>query len=146
MGRNSLSMNPVETARSIFHHALTSSSIPAAFDRKVHLPAMELEQYEHIYAVAIGKAALPMLETLRSRLPYALAGGICCAPVLPAKQIRGVEYYTGGHPLPNEDSFASARAALGLLQRATERDLVFFLISGGGSAMFELPSGRAHFA
>jgi glycerate 2-kinase len=132
-------MNPAETARKIFHHALTSSSIPAAFDRKVHLPAMGLEQYEHIYAVAIGKAALPMLETLRSRLPYPLAGGICCAPVLPVKRIAGVEYYTGGHPLPNEDSFASARAALDLLQRATSRDFVFFLISGGGSAMFELP-------
>jgi glycerate 2-kinase len=132
-------MNPAETARSIFHHALSSCSIPAAFDRKMHLPSMGLEQYEHIYAVAVGKAALPMLETLRSRLPYPLAGGICCAPVVPVKRIDGIEYYTGGHPLPNEDSFASARATLKLLERATARDLVFFLISGGGSAMFELP-------
>jgi glycerate 2-kinase len=132
-------MTPAETARSIFHHALTSSSIPAAFDRKVHLPAMGLEQYERIYAVAVGKAALPMLETLRARLPYPLAGGICCAPVLPVKRIHGVEYYTGGHPLPNQDSFASARATLQLLHGTTARDLVFFLVSGGGSAMFELP-------
>ena len=50
-----------------------------------------------------------------------------------------MEYYTGGHPLPNEDSFASARAALRLLRQMGERDFVFFLISGGGSAMFELP-------
>jgi glycerate 2-kinase len=100
---------------------------------------MGLEQYERIYAVAVGKAALPMLETLRSRLPYDLAGGICCAPVLPVKRISAVEYYSGGHPLPNEDSFASARATLQVLQATTARDLVFFLISGGGSAMFELP-------
>jgi glycerate 2-kinase len=132
-------MTPAETARSIFHYALTSSSIPAAFDRKLHLPSMGLEQYERIYAVAVGKAALPMLETLRARLPHRLAGGICCAPVLPAERISGVEYYTGGHPLPNEDSFTSARATLQLLQGTTSRDLVFFLISGGGSAMFELP-------
>ena len=132
-------MTPIENARSIFHHALTSSSIPAAFDRKVHLPSMGLEQYERIYAVAVGKAALPMLETLRARLPYPLAGGICCAPVLPVKRIPGVAYYTGGHPLPNEDSFASAQATLQLLQGTTARDFVFFLISGGGSAMFELP-------
>jgi glycerate 2-kinase len=132
-------MTPAENARSIFHHALTSSSIPPAFDRKVHLPSMGLEQYERIFAVAVGKAALPMLETLRARLPYDLAGGICCAPVLPVKRINGVEYYTGGHPLPNEDSFVSARATLQLLHGTTARDLVFFLISGGGSAMFELP-------
>jgi glycerate 2-kinase len=50
-----------------------------------------------------------------------------------------VEYYTGGHPLPNEDSFTSARAALRLLRQTGERDFVFFLISGGGSAMVELP-------
>ncbi len=133
-------MTPLKPHAVFFTTRCTASSIPAAFDRKVHLaPRWSWSSTSSIYAVAVGKAALPMLETLRSRLPYALAGGICCAPVLPAKRIRGVEYYTGGHPLPNEDSFASARAALGLLQRATARDLVFFLISGGGSAMFELP-------
>ena len=132
-------MTPSETARSIFHHALTASSIPAAFDRKVDLAALGLERYERIFAVAVGKAALPMLETLHSRLPYHLAGGICCAPVLPEKRIAGVDYYTGGHPLPSEASFASARATLDLLKGTTTRDFVFFLISGGGSAMFELP-------
>lgn len=76
-----------------------------------------------------------MLEAL----PIAVDGGICCAPVLPGKRLQQVEYFVGGHPLPNEDSFASARAALQLMQQTTPRDLVFFLISGGGSAMFELP-------
>jgi glycerate 2-kinase len=80
-----------------------------------------------------------MLETLASRLPYPLAGGVCCGPVLPADRLSGIEYYTGGHPLPNEDSFRSARAALKLLEEAGPRDFIFFLISGGGSAMFELP-------
>ena len=94
-------MTPSQTARSIFHHALTASSIPAAFDRKVDLAGMGLERYERIFAIAVGKAALPMLETLHSRLPHPLAGGICCAPVLPVKRIPGVAYYTGGHPLPS---------------------------------------------
>ena len=48
-------------------------------------------------------------------------------------------YFEGGHPLPNEDSFAAARAALALLKKARKDTLVFFLISGGGSAMFDLP-------
>jgi glycerate 2-kinase len=141
-------------ARSIYHQALRSSSIAAAFDRRfrragdslLHLSAsagkpvtIPLAQYERIYAIAVGKAALPMLETLRTRLPHTLAGGVCCAPVPPAERVSGVDYYTGGHPLPNQDSFASACAALHLLQQTTDRDLVFFLISGGGSAMFELP-------
>jgi len=125
-------------ARSIFHQALGSSSIAAAFDRRFPR-AFPFAQYQRIYAVALGKAALPMLEALRARLPKPLDGGVCCGPVLPSNREAGVEYYTGGHPLPNEDSFASARAALRLLRQMGERDFVFFLISGGGSAMVELP-------
>ena len=132
-------MTPAETARSIFHHALHSSSIPAAFDRRLRLDSIPLDHYDRIHAIAVGKAALPMLDTLRSRLPYKLAGGVCCAPLLPEERVSGVDYYTGGHPLPNRDSFASASAALRLLRSTSARDFIFFLISGGGSAMFELP-------
>jgi glycerate 2-kinase len=127
-----------EEARSIFHYALRSSSIAAAFDRRFP-SAFPFAEYERIYTVAVGKAALPMLEALRARLPRALNGGVCCGPVLPSARESGVEYYLGGHPSPNQDSFASAAAALKLLRQMGERDFVFFLISGGGSAMFELP-------
>jgi glycerate 2-kinase len=127
-----------EDARNIFHHALRSSSIAAAFDRRFPV-AFPFAEYDRIYAVALGKAALPMLEALRAHLPKPLDGGVCCGPVLPSNREAGVEYYTGGHPLPNEDSFASAHAALRLLRQMGERDFVFFLISGGGSAMVELP-------
>jgi glycerate 2-kinase len=132
-------MTPAETARSIFHHALRSSSISAAFDKRLHLDSIPLDRYDRIHAIAVGKAALPMLDTLRSRLPYKLAGGVCCAPLLPEERVSGVDYYTGGHPLPNRDSFASACAALRLLRGTSTRDFIFFLMSGGGSAMFELP-------
>jgi hydroxypyruvate reductase len=48
--------------------------------------------------------------------------------------------FIGGHPLPNEASFAAARAAFNLLDRANdEQATVIFLISGGGSAMIEWP-------
>lgn len=48
--------------------------------------------------------------------------------------------FIGGHPLPNESSLASARAAIALLDRANnEQGTVIFLISGGGSAMIEWP-------
>jgi len=48
--------------------------------------------------------------------------------------------FIGGHPLPNEDSLAAARAAFALLDRANdEQGTLIFLISGGGSAMIEWP-------
>lgn len=128
-----------DQARTIFHHALASCSIPAALDRRLRVESLSLDRYQRIYAIALGKAALPMLDALCSRLPAPLAGGVCCAPVLPTGRVSGVEYFTGGHPLPNQDSFASACSALRLLRQTNARDFVFFLISGGGSAMFELP-------
>jgi hydroxypyruvate reductase len=65
--------------------------------------------------------------------------GICCSNQLPASRNWRFRYYEGGHPLPNEESFAGARATLALLKRARKDTLVFFLISGGGSAIFDLP-------
>ena len=127
-----------DDARSIFHHALAASSIPAAFER-LDWQSMKLDAFDRIYAVAVGKAALPMLDTLQVHLPHPLAGGVCCAPLPPEQPKSRIDYFTGGHPLPNQDSFASARRAMSLLQATNARDFVFFLVSGGGSAMFELP-------
>ena len=45
--------------------------------------------------------------------------------------------YGGGHPSPNEASVAAAADILETLRSLTERDLVIFLVSGGGSAMVE---------
>jgi glycerate 2-kinase len=152
-GSEPIRRNLHDEARRIFHHALSASGIPAAFDRRLRFQdqslfhsgtgqeevQIQLANYDRIHAVALGKAALPMLETLRARLPRLLTCGVCCGPSLPSERQPGVDYFAGGHPLPNRDSFASACAALRLLRGTGPRDLVFFLISGGGSAMFELP-------
>src|SRR4030042_1291407 len=51
----------------------------------------------------------------------------------------GVPYCRAAHPLPNEGSLAAAQAAADLLACAGPDDLLLALVSGGGSAMFELP-------
>ncbi len=45
----------------------------------------------------------------------------------------------GGHPVPDAGSFAGTRKALALVRDLTEEDTVLFLLSGGGSALFEQP-------
>ena len=44
-----------------------------------------------------------------------------------------------GHPVPDDNSFAGTQAALELVSGLTETDTVLFLLSGGGSALFEKP-------
>jgi len=143
------------TAKSIFTGALEACSIASAFDRRIQFDGHHLQRllpdgggpdtinvasYKRVYVIALGKAAVPMLDTLLSRMKRRKGlRGICCAPQLPKKRSWRIRYFEGGHPLPNEDSIAAARAALAMLRKAKKDSLVFFLISGGGSALFDLP-------
>jgi len=142
-------------ATQIFTGALEACSIESAFDRRIRfegdtmhrlLPdgsgpdTIDLSNYKRIFVVAIGKAAAPMLDVLMERMKRRQGvHGICCSKYLPKKRSWRFHYFEGGHPLPNEESFAAARATLTLLKKAKQDTLIFFLISGGGSAMFDLP-------
>src|ERR1700728_145056 len=152
-------MTPLEelhaTARDIFMRALQACDIPQAFDRHLHfegktlvrhpsprLPSITqpLNGYKDFYIISFGKAALSMLNALLERLlPKIRLHGVCSPLDVPKKRNRHIRYFAGGHPLPNEDSFAAAPATLALLKRANKDTFIFFLISGGGSAMLELP-------
>ena len=142
-------------ASAIYSQALKACNVSAAFDRHIrfegktliHQPSsraepvsIPLEDYKRVVIIAFGKAALTMSDTLLERLPHKPhLRGVCCAPEVPARHSWRLRYYAGGHPLPNAESFTAAREALRLLRRADKDTFVFFLISGGGSAMFELP-------
>lgn len=53
--------------------------------------------------------------------------------------MKGMTYFAGGHPMPNEQSWKAAQTILELLNECDEKTIVFFLLSGGGSALVELP-------
>src|SRR5262249_694463 len=53
--------------------------------------------------------------------------------------IPGLQYFVGGHPIPNQHSWRAADAIVQLLGGADARTVVFFLLSGGGSALVERP-------
>ena len=142
-------------ARDIFSRALQECDIALAFDRHLHfegrtlvrhpsprLPEIRqpLEGFKDFFVISFGKAALTMLDALLERLPPKThVRGVCSALQIPKKRNWRIRYCAGGHPLPNEDSLAAARAALALLKHAKKDTFIFFLISGGGSAMLELP-------
>lgn len=101
---------------------------------------IDLAPYRSILVLAIGKGAVPMLETLLALLPRRLrVRGLCCAPQRPTRRDWRFRSFQGGHPLPNPDSFRAARLALRLLGKTSEKTFVIYLLSGGGSTMFELP-------
>ena len=148
-----------QDARAIFAHALEACRIERVFGQRVRcegatlvvehspliqppIPAIhiDLSSYSKTLIIALGKAAVPMTESLLGVLPRKLrVRGICSAPAKPARRDWRIRYYAGGHPLPNQDSFRAARTALRLLHRASDNTFVIYLISGGGSTLFDLP-------
>ena len=151
-----------ELARTLFTSALADCSVERAFERCVRVvtPAegartllfdddpIDITGIRQVRIVAIGKVARTMLEVLLPRLS-ALSTidlqGILIAPSPPVPLPDGFQFFAGGHPLPNEASFAGARAVLDMLGAISKLPtsipdtLCLFLISGGASAMMELP-------
>ena len=141
-----------QIARLIFHETLAAIDIPAVMERKLRVEgstlrcgelAIDLRRFSKIRVVAIGKAAHAMLDGLRAILPpEAEFEGVASAPTPAERPLRGIRYFVGGHPIPNEESWEAAEAILALLADSDDTTLVFFLISGGGSALVELPLHR----
>jgi glycerate 2-kinase len=138
-----------QLAREIFRDTLAALDIPRVMELKLTLAgsrliledaAIDLSGCSSGYVVAIGKAAHAMAAGMRSFLPdnYQFKG-VVAAPTKPEAPVSGLAYFVAGHPNPNEESWRAAEAILSLLRGADERSVVFFLLSGGGSALAELP-------
>jgi hydroxypyruvate reductase len=101
---------------------------------------VDLREYTRRRVVAIGKATHAMVEGLARVLgPDFSFEGVASAPVSCSRPVAGMKYFVAGHPIPTEASIAAAQAILELLAGCDERTVVFFLLSGGGSSLAELP-------
>lgn len=138
-----------QAALEIFQKTLAAIDIPATMQRKldragtrisVNGAAVDLAGYDRICALSIGKASVAMARGLADVLsPEFRADGIVVAPSASTGLPAGFRQIVAGHPVPDQNSFAAAQAILDLLATANQRTLVFFLLSGGGSALVELP-------
>jgi glycerate 2-kinase len=136
-------------AERLFREILAAIDIPATLARKLRRHAsrmhaagaeFDLRDYREIAALAFGKASFALVQGLNDVLaPDYLPRGILVAPLAAPRHFPGWRALVGGHPIPNSASFVAGREILEFLSRSDDRSLVFFLISGGGSAMVEHP-------
>ena len=92
-----------------------------------------------VLLVAAGKAAWQMAHAAVETLGR-VDGGVVVTKYGHVKgEIPGVACYEAGHPVPDANGFAATQKALELVQGLTAGDTVLFLLSGGGSALFEQP-------
>lgn len=89
--------------------------------------------------VAAGKAAWQMAAAAVRVLGHVDDGIVITKYDHVKGEIPGVECREAGHPVPDENSFAATEKALEKVRGLEETDTVIFLLSGGGSALFEKP-------
>ena len=93
-----------------------------------------------VFLVAAGKAAPRMARAALSNLPVPVTDGLVISKYGhfdgPVGDLRCFE---AGHPVPDENSVLAGEAALRLTEGLRQDDTVLFLLSGGGSALFEKP-------
>lgn len=93
-----------------------------------------------LYVVAAGKAAWQMAKAAADILGEKIEAGVAVTKYDHVKgEIPRIACYEAGHPVPDENSFKGTQAALDLIDGLREEDTVLFLLSGGGSALFEKP-------
>ena len=95
---------------------------------------------KNIALLAIGKAAWRMARAAREKLGERIKNGIVITKYGHSMgEIPGVEIIEAGHPLPDENSVRGTEKAVAMAENLGPEDELLFLISGGGSALFEMP-------
>ena len=93
-----------------------------------------------LYLVAVGKAAWEMANSAVQCLDKKVCAGIVLTKYGHVQgSIKDVVCYEAGHPVPDENALRGTQAILRMVTGLEERDTVLFLLSGGGSSLFEKP-------
>ena len=93
-----------------------------------------------VVLVAAGKAAWQMAKAAYDCLGDRIENGVVVTKYDHVMgPIANFACCEAGHPVPDENSFAGTQKALDLVTGLQPEDTVLFLLSGGGSALFEKP-------
>ena len=122
-------------------NAIIESSINAVKPDEAVSRALKGQEFSgRVVLVAAGKAAWQLAKAAHD----CLGDRIDCGVVVTKYDhvmgpIANFDCREAGHPVPDENSFSGTQAALDLVSTLTAKDTVLFLLSGGGSALFEKP-------
>ncbi|MGH9768250.1 MAG: glycerate kinase type-2 family protein, partial [Blastocatellia bacterium] len=138
-----------DIALEIFHRTMAAIDVESVVRGYVRLngdrlligeDSVDLSRFRRVVVIAIGKAGVPMARAVEDALGDRVSDGLVATNAVIGQSPRLLPVIIGGHPLPNPGSLEAASKALEILRaNDDEETLVLFLISGGGSALFERP-------
>jgi hydroxypyruvate reductase len=137
-----------DIATDIFHRTLAAIEVEAVVRQALQINGsvlragdteIDLRSISRFLVIAVGKASVPMARAAAAVLENRFVAGLIATNALDGEPPPGFEVFIGGHPVPNQASIDAAQAALKLCDANSKQTLVLFLLSGGGSALFETP-------
>jgi len=99
----------------------------------------DLSSYKGIYVIGAGKASVAMAQPIEELLAERIKSGFINVKYGHALPLNIIQVNEAGHPIPDEAGLSGAKKIVKLLSQTGEKDLVLFLISGGGSALLPYP-------
>lgn len=120
---------------------IVRSSIAAVMPDEAVKKALDNKSFPgNVYLVSVGKAGWQMAKAAYDLMGDQITRGIVVTKYDHVKApIENCICYEAGHPVPDENTFRGTQAVLDMVSGLSEKDTVLFLLSGGGSALFEKP-------
>ena len=100
----------------------------------------DLSNIDNIFVVGMGKASARMAQALEELLGDRIKEGLVNVKYKHTQALKIIKANEAGHPIPDEAGLEGTKEIIKLLQKTGEEDLVFCLISGGGSALLCFPA------
>ncbi|MGD2124050.1 MAG: glycerate kinase [Gemmatimonadota bacterium] len=138
-----------EDALTIFQSGLQAANPVEAVERHVRRDqdtllvagkSYSLSEAKEVRVVGMGKASAVMAKPLTNLLGNRISGGIINVKYGHRFPLGGIKVIEAGHPVPDEAGLRGTKEMIRLLEDTEEGDLVFCLISGGGSALSPAPA------
>ncbi|MBW1978829.1 MAG: glycerate kinase [Deltaproteobacteria bacterium] len=101
---------------------------------------LELDSFDRIFVVGGGKATAPMARAIEDLMGKRIDCGVINVKYGFKEELSFTEIIEASHPLPDKRGVEGTAQIMELLEKAGENDLVFSLISGGGSALMPYPA------
>lgn len=101
--------------------------------------AYSLGDYNHVYVAGAGKAAAAMAQAVEECLSRRITAGFITVKYGHSRPLKYITVQEAGHPIPDDAGLEGSKKIIRLLTTADERDLIIFLVSGGGSALLPSP-------
>jgi glycerate-2-kinase len=135
--------------KDLFHRTLTACSPGNAVKEAVQLDHGEIrigsnrfKKDQHpIYVIAVGKASVPMFESLYSILGSRITKSLVITPNAPENGSAN-KIITANHPVPDEESIKAGRTAVSFMENVPTNALIITLISGGTSSLMCNPAAE----